>query len=122
MTLTVWPSASALRICSREVSPIVTVGIVAGMSPDGEITASSRLPMMTATAPAASAFSVFWVNGHRPRSTITIFPATSAALSSGEQPSVVVPAGVPVPGSSGSAASVPTTTSPVRPVPSSWGP
>ena len=51
-----------------------------------------------------------------------MLPVTAAALSSAEQPSVVVPAGIWVAGSAGSATSVPTTTSPVTPAAVTGGP
>ena len=66
--------------------------------------------MMTPTAPAALAFRALTAKPQNPRSMSAMLPATAAALSNGEQPSVVVPAAGTAGGAAGSMASTAGTT------------
>ena len=115
------PAARAVRIDSRSVSPMLTRSTRSEVSaPDMPIGASSRLPMISAAAPAACGdlglLPEACTDHGRP---CAILPATAAALVYGEQPSVVVPAGS---ASAGSATSVATTTLPVMPAAVSGSP
>ena len=80
MTLTVSPPVIAVRMDSRSVRPMETVATTSGLLPDMLITDSSRLPMMSAAAPISVALTAFSSKLHRPRSTITILPTTSASF------------------------------------------
>ena len=108
-------SLDLIRSPSALEMPRVGMVIVGSVAGHAEGAAAQGVGDDHADGPGVLRVLGLLVKAQRPRSSSAMLPATAAALSSGEQPSVVVPAGSRATGSAGSATSVPRTTSPVTP-------